>query len=76
MREFELRAVGQLGMAIRQARKEAGFTQRDAAAFCNVSLPFLSKVEQGKAGAQIGKVIEVCLRLGIAIRIGLPESGQ
>ncbi len=41
-------------------RKESGLTQRDAAGLCNVSLPFLNQVEQGKSTAQIGKVLDVC----------------
>lgn len=30
-------------------------------------VPFLNQVEQGKPTAQIGKVLEVCRRLGIEI---------
>jgi HTH-type transcriptional regulator/antitoxin HipB len=74
MREVQLRTVKQLGQAIRQVRKTSRLTQRDAAAFCNVSLPFLNQVEQGKPTAQIGKVLDVCSRFGIRINIVLPEE--
>lgn len=62
----------ELGAILRRVRKESGLTQRDAAALCNVSLPFLNGLERGKATAQIGKVLTVCQRFGIAVRLGLP----
>ena len=62
----------ELGEILRRVRKESGLTQRDAAALCNVSLPFLNGLERGKATAQIGKVLTVCQRFGIAVRLGLP----
>jgi transcriptional regulator with XRE-family HTH domain len=57
---------------VRTVRKESGLTQRDAAALCNVSLPFLNGLERGKATAQVGKVLAVCQRFGIEIRVILP----
>lgn len=65
-------SVAELGRIIRAVRKESGLTQRDAAALCNVSLPFLNSLEQGKATAQIGKVLSVCSRFGIEVRLRLP----
>lgn len=53
-------------------RKESGLTQRDAAGLCNVSLPFLNQVEQGKATAQLGKVFDVRQRFGIEVVFKLP----
>ncbi|MFZ9735302.1 MAG: helix-turn-helix domain-containing protein [Burkholderiaceae bacterium] len=41
----------ELGEILRAIRKESGLTQRDAAALCNVSLPFLNELEQGKPTA-------------------------
>lgn len=71
-REVSLSSVAELGAILRAIRKESGLTQRDAAALCNVSLPFLNSVEQGKPTAQIGKVLAVCSRLGIDVRLILP----
>lgn len=65
-------SVVELGKIIRAVRKESGLTQRDAAALCNVSLPFLNSLEQGKATAQIGKVLSVCSRFGIEVRLRSP----
>ncbi len=49
-----------------------GLTQRDMAGLCNVSLPFLNQVKQGKSTAQISKVLEVCRRHGIEVVFHLP----
>ncbi len=73
-REVRIASIRELGDTIRRVRKESGLTQRDAAALCNVSLPFLNGVEQGKATAQIGKVLTVCQRFGIEVRLCLPMA--
>jgi hypothetical protein len=39
-----------------------------------VSLPFLNGLEQGKTTAQIGKVLTVCQRFGIDVRLRLPMA--
>lgn len=75
-REVSITSVLELGNILRAVRKESGLTQRDAAALCNVSLPFLNSLEQGKATAQIGKVLSVCHRFGIDVRLRLPEEGD
>lgn len=71
-REMGISSVTELGEVLRALRKESGLTQRDAAALCNVSLPFLNGLEQGKQTAQIGKVLSVCNRFGIDVRLRLP----
>lgn len=73
-REVSINSIRALGDTVRQVRKESGLTQRDAAALCNVSLPFLNGLEQGKATAQIGKVLSVCQRFGIEVTLRLPRA--
>ncbi len=73
-REVNICSVGELGAVLREVRKESGLTQRDAAALCNVSLPFLNDLERGKPTAQIGKVLAVCVRFGIEVRLRLPDE--
>lgn len=73
-REVSISSMKQLGDTVRRVRKESGLTQRDAAALCNVSLPFLNGLEQGKATAQIGKVLTVCQRFGISVCLRLPSA--
>lgn len=71
-REFEISSMSELGKIVRMVRKEAGLTQRDAAALCNVSMPFLNALERGKETAQMGKVLSVCNQLGISLQLRLP----
>ena len=73
-REVAIFSVAELGKILRAVRKESGLTQRDAAALCNVSLPFLNGLEQGKPTAQIGKVLSVCNRFGIDVSLKLPSE--
>lgn len=73
-RDVSISSIRELGDTLRRVRKESGLTQRDAAALCNVSLPFLNGLEQGKSTAQIGKVLTVCQRFGIDIRLRLPMA--
>ncbi|MDO9064703.1 MAG: helix-turn-helix domain-containing protein [Sulfuricella sp.] len=67
-----IHSADELGDTLRMLRNESGLTQRDAAGLCNVSLPFLNQVEQGKSTAQVGKVLDVCQRFGIEIVFKLP----
>jgi HTH-type transcriptional regulator / antitoxin HipB len=55
-------------------RHSSPVAQRDMAGLCNVSLPFLNQVDQGKPTAQIGKVLEVCRRHGIEVIFHLPAK--
>ncbi len=73
-RNIRITTPANIGIILRHLRKESGFTQRDAAGLCNVSLPFLNQLEQGKSTAQIGKVLEVCQRFGIEVIFRLPEE--
>ncbi len=63
-----------LGPLIRQVRKQAGLTQHTAAGLCNVSVPFFNAIENGKATAQIDKVLHVCCQLGIVFEAIAPET--
>ena len=58
-----------IGTAIRKKRKEDGLTLADAAGLCNVNYRFLSDLENGKATAQLGKVLQVLHALGINIEL-------
>jgi len=58
-----------IGAAIRKKRKEDGLTLADAAGLCNVNYRFLSDIENGKATAQLGKVLQVLRALGIEIEL-------
>ncbi|MDQ5984798.1 MAG: hypothetical protein CSYNP_00494 [Syntrophus sp. SKADARSKE-3] len=58
-----------IGAAVRMRRKEDGLTMADAAALCGVGYRFMSDLENGKATAQVGKVLRVLIALGIDVTI-------
>ena len=45
---MEVETIGDIGVAVRLARKELRLTQVQAAALCGVSMPFLNQLEGGK----------------------------
>ena len=59
-----------LGASIRSRRKAMGLTQRDAAGLCGVGERFLSELERGKDTVELGKVLQVLGRLGLALELG------
>lgn len=67
-------SAADLGNAIRRARKSAQLTQSTAAGLCGVSVPFFNAIENGKATAQINKVLHVCQQLGITISAQEPGN--
>ncbi len=58
-----------LGEYIKKLRKAQQLTQADLAIAANVGVRFLVDLENGKKTAQIGKIIDVCNALGIAIEM-------
>jgi HTH-type transcriptional regulator / antitoxin HipB len=57
----------QIGEIVRQLRKDSKLTQQEAAALCNVGTRFLSDLENGKASAQLGKVLQVLHAFGLLV---------
>ena len=53
------------GHAIRQRRKELGYTQSDLSDFTGLSISFLSDLERGKKTAELEKAILVANTLGL-----------
>jgi transcriptional regulator with XRE-family HTH domain len=58
-----------LGKAIRDRRRELGYTQAFVADFAGISASFLSELENGKETIQAGKMMEVISLLGMDICI-------
>ena len=54
-----------IGSVVREARKAQGLRQEELAAVANVGRRFLSELESGKPGAQLGKVVDVLNALGL-----------
>lgn len=67
--------VVQIGGLIRAKRRSIGLRQAELAGLCGVGPRFLSELENGKATAEIGKVVRVLQRLGLDMSIR-PRSGE
>jgi len=68
-----------IGQLVRQRRKEAGLTLKDAAGMAGVGVRFLSELERGKSTLQLGLVIEVLLLFGLELHVqsrGEPKDGS
>ena len=59
----------EFGKAIKNRRKELGYTQSYVSEFTGLSVSFLSELENGKKTAEIGKAIEVANILGLDIEM-------
>lgn len=58
-----------IGTKIRQERKAQSMTQTELANLSDVSLNFLSQLEQGKPSVQMDKVLMVLDTLGLSIEL-------
>jgi y4mF family transcriptional regulator len=58
-----------LGQAIRDRRRELGYTQAFLASYAGVSASFLSELENGKETVQINKMMDVLSLLGMDIYV-------
>jgi y4mF family transcriptional regulator len=59
----------ELGALVRQRRKQAGLTLKDAAGMAGVGIRFLSELERGKPTLQLGLVIEVLQLFGLELHV-------
>lgn len=62
-------ACKDIGKIVAAERKKQGLTQAQLAGFCNVGITFISNLENGKGTAEIDKVLNVVLMLGLDISI-------
>ena len=66
MKVFE---TSDLGKAIRNRRKELGYTQSYLSEYSGLSVSFISDVENGKSTVEFGRVIGLANLLGLDIEI-------
>ncbi|MBQ3301937.1 MAG: helix-turn-helix transcriptional regulator [Eggerthellaceae bacterium] len=70
----------ELGDAVRSARMEQGLTQTQLAQRSGCSQRFISELERGKGGAELGKALQVISALGLTVSLsanrGLEQSRQ
>lgn len=57
--------VSELGIRIKERRKQVGLTQQQLADEAGVGLVFVSQIENGKETAQIGRVFRLLDALGL-----------
>lgn len=67
------RDPAEIGKIVRQARKDAGLRQAQAAALCGVGTRFLSDLENGKPTLHLGKVLKVLH--GFGLRVSIQRKG-
>lgn len=58
-----------IGDIVRATRKQQGATQAEFAALCGVGTRFISDLENGKATAELGKVLAVIQCLGLELHL-------
>ncbi|MBE6470313.1 MAG: helix-turn-helix transcriptional regulator [Coriobacteriaceae bacterium] len=58
-----------LGRAVRAARKDRGLTQTELARRSGCSQRFVSELERGKPGAELGKALQLISALGLAVQL-------
>jgi transcriptional regulator with XRE-family HTH domain len=67
-----IRSAKEIGPLLRRVRLSSNLRQADAAALCNVSVPFLVALERGKPTARLDAVFKVCAGLGVSIELIAP----
>lgn len=64
-----------LGALIRRIRKDRKLTQLELATLSGVGINFVSQIENGKATAQMGKVLDVAKVIGLEFHISPGSRG-
>lgn len=65
--ETPVRLAAEIGLVVRQMRKQSGLLQKEAASLCNVGIRFLSDLENGKPSAHLGKTLHVLRAFGLVM---------
>jgi HTH-type transcriptional regulator/antitoxin HipB len=59
----------EIGLVIRRARRDKGWSQAELADRAGVGRPWLSELERGKPNAQVGRIMAVIRALGMTVEI-------
>jgi len=71
---MQIRTARDLGAAIKQTRRQRGFSQAALAREVGVHQPKISAVEKGAPGVRVGLVLQILRTLGMEITIGQPPK--
>ncbi len=63
-----------IGLLVRASRTEKGWTQADLARNVGTTQRWISEIENGKATAEIGMVLQTLSMLGIRLEAGVPAA--
>lgn len=63
-----------IGLLVRASRTEKGWTQADLARNVGTTQRWISEIENGKATAEIGMVLQTLSMLGIRLEAGMPVA--
>ena len=69
-----LKTVTDIGVKIRQIRKEQGVSQETLAGLAGTGQRYISELERGKATARIGEMLKVLNALGAGLCICSPKE--
>jgi HTH-type transcriptional regulator/antitoxin HipB len=64
----------EIGQAIKTRRKSLGMNQSELAMVSGAGVRFISDLENGKPGCELGKTLAVLANLGLEIRIANQEG--
>ena len=62
-----------IGRAARRQRRQLGLTQAELAGLCGVGIRFVSELEAGKSGLEIGRALHVMQHLGLTLRVQIRD---
>jgi HTH-type transcriptional regulator / antitoxin HipB len=72
--EIDTAGPGELGVALREARRRRGLRLEDVAAGAGVGVRFLSELERGKPTARLGETLRVLSSLGLHLSVKDPDG--
>lgn len=71
---MQVSSTKDIGLLIRAKRTDKGWTQADLARNLGTTQRWISEIENGKATAEIGMVLQALASLGIRLEIGSPAA--
>ena len=72
-KQLKISSISQLGLLLKQRRKELGVTQKELAMLCNLSHNGISKIELGSSNIKLSTLLKLGEFLGFEIQLCLEE---
>ena len=70
---LKISSLSQLGLLLKQRRKELGVTQKELAMLCNLSHNGISKIELGLSDVKCSTLLKLSTFLGFEIQLHLEQ---